>query len=154
MPTYKDYYRKARAEYWLHPQHYCSHNLALHQLRQAKYRTDIETRWQEADDLVRLDVQPDDFADLDNLFGDTFDAASNPDIPPARLEREKQNEIDRINQDGVWGIVGQYKCPKCGQWCNADSVWGFIGDDWQDTGYELDVMNATLACLEATRCAH
>lgn len=89
----------------------------------------------------RIKIAPDDFADLDNLFGDTYDPSVNTDIDPAVLAEQKQEEIDRINRDGVWGMIAEYECSCCGRWTEADSVWGFIGDDWKGSGYEADLFN-------------
>lgn len=91
---------------------------------------------------VRLRVVPDDCVDLDNLFGDTFNPKVNSDIPLARLERERQAEVDRVNRDGVWGVIGEYFDGE--DWQHADSCFGFIGEDWKDSGYDVDIMNATM----------
>ena len=97
-----------------------------------------------SDDIVRIRIEPDDSADLDNLLGDCFDPDVNSDIQPHVLARQRQEEIDRINRDGVYGIIGEYKCPCCGNWQQVDSCWGFIGDDWKDSGYDLDIKQAAL----------
>lgn len=125
-------YRKARARGWQ----------AVWAIQHA--RTQIEWEKAEAEGLVRLRVKPDDCCNLDDLLGDVYNPDVNTDIHPARLERERKQEIQRINDYGVWGIVGEYKCECCGQWTQADSVWGFVGDDWTDSGYDSDVMQATL----------
>jgi len=96
----------------------------------------------EFDEVVRIRVEPDEFFDLDNLLGDTYDPSVNTDIPPERLERERKAEINRINRDGVWGIVGEYFNGET--WEVADSVWGFVGDDWQDSGYDVDIKQSTI----------
>jgi len=54
------------------------------------------------------------------------------------------DDAERANNDGVWGIMGQYRDPATDKWTTADSVWGFIGDDWRDSGYDYDVKRATL----------
>jgi hypothetical protein len=91
---------------------------------------------------VRLQVKPDDCVLLDDLFGDTFNPKANPEIPLTRMEREKQAEIDRVNRDGVWGVIGEYFDGE--KWQHADSCWGFIGEDWKDSGYDVDIMAQTL----------
>ena len=53
-------------------------------------------------------------------------------------------EAKRAEQYGVWGIRGQYRDPATDRWITADSIWGFIGDDWQDSGYDYDVKRVTL----------
>lgn len=57
---------------------------------------------------------------------------------------DRQSEYDRAQNEGGWGIVGQFRCPRCGQWESADSVWGFIGDDWRGSGYDTDVWELTM----------
>jgi len=98
---------------------------------------------------VRLRIVADDSIDLDNLFGDTFNPEVNSDIPASRLERERQAEIDRVNRDGVWGVVGEFFDGE--EWQHADSCFGFIGDDWKDSGYDTDIMASTLEKAKNTR---
>jgi hypothetical protein len=91
---------------------------------------------------VRLRIVADECVDLDNLFGDTYSHKANPDIPESRLERERKQEIDRVNRDGVWGVVGEFFDGEA--WQHADSCWGFVGEDWKDSGYDTDIMHSTL----------
>ncbi len=107
--------------------------------------------------LVRFEARPDDSAELDNLLGDVYNPVANPDIKPEKLAAEKQTEIDRINREGVCGIVGEYRVSESEQWENADSVWGFVGDDWKNSGYDTDIMASTIAALKGavdTVCPH
>lgn len=60
-------------------------------------------------------------------------------------ERIVQEERDRANRDGVWGVRGEYWDGH--EWVEVDSCWGFIGDDWRDSGYDVDIMRATLDAL-------
>ena len=104
--------------------------------------------WQQAenDGLVRLRIEPDELCDYDNLAGDSFNPEVNTDIQPHVLAREEREFIDKINRDGVWGIIiGEFWNGE--EWIHADSVWGFVGDDWKDSGYDLNVKDATLAQL-------
>jgi hypothetical protein len=98
---------------------------------------------------VRLRIVADESIDLDNLFGDTFNPDVNTDIHPQRLERERQAEIDRVNRDGVWGIVGEFFDGE--EWQHADSCFGFIGEDWKDSGYDTNIMASTLEQAKNTR---
>jgi hypothetical protein len=91
-------------------------------------------------DKVRLIVVPDDCYDIDNLKGDCYNPVVNPDIPAERLEAEEREFEEKVGAEGVYGIVGQYKCPCCGSWEDADAVWGFVGDDWSGSGYDADVI--------------
>ena len=103
--------------------------------------------WHQSDmqGLVRLRVVPDECSDMDNLKGDCFNPKVNADIPASRLEREERAFEDRVDRLGVWGIVGEYFDGE--EWQHADSVWGFVGEDWQDSGYDIDVMRMTLDAL-------
>jgi len=119
-------------------------------LNSAKNYVKVMSAWKQyEDDLVRLEIVPDEsYYSPDDLFGDTFNPDVNDDIDPERLAKEEQEAIERANRDGIWGIVGKFKCncncPRCDGWHTSDSVWGFIGDDWKDSGYDIDVMHHTL----------
>jgi hypothetical protein len=101
----------------------------------------------EANGLVRLQVLPDASGDLENLKGDTFNPKYVTHISRAQLEREEKAFEDRVERDGVVGIVGEYHDGET--WRHADSCWGFVGDDWRDSGTDTDVMASTLEALEA-----
>ena len=107
-------YRRQRAKGWN----------ASTALRNAK----VERTWNvlEARGKVALKVMPDDDCDLSYLDQDCF-------------AHYRKAELERANRDGCWGLVGEYRCPRCGQWTTADSIWGFIGEDWRDSGYDMDV---------------
>ena len=56
-----------------------------------------------------------------------------------------------MNRQGVWGIVGEYFDGEV--WQHADSCFGFVGDDWKNSGYDTDIMQATLdAARDASVC--
>ena len=99
----------------------------------------------EDDELVMLQIDPDESADLENLEGDSYSPECNPDIKPEILRKERDHFLWRINNDGVWGMVGKVKCRHCDNWETVDSVWGFVGDDWKDSVYDTDIK---LACLQ------
>lgn len=83
---------------------------------------------------------------MDDLKGDIFSRKANPDIPESRMTREEKAFEEKVNQRGVYGLIGEYKCPCCGEWKQADSCWGFVGNDYG--GYEYDIMQATLDALK------
>lgn len=60
--------------------------------------------------------------------------------------RHKCDTAQRIDRDGVCGVVAEYRDPDLG-WTHADSCWGFVGDDWQDSGYAVDFMDAAMRAL-------
>lgn len=83
--------------------------------------------------LVRLLIIPDDSADLDNLLGDGM------------TEEQRKEEIRRIDREGVYGIVPQYRTSTEDPWQRLDlpaECWGFIGDDW--VGQAEDFMSSAL----------
>jgi hypothetical protein len=151
MTTYKELYTEWRKAYWANPSHYGQTGTAMHQLASAKRIARVRAAWEKAEDagLVRLRIEPDDQYDLEDLLGDCYNPEVNTDIPPERLEQERQWEVDRIDRDGVWGVIGEYRadvCPACGrggEWKHGDSCWGFVGDDWKDDA-DVDIMAETL----------
>jgi hypothetical protein len=98
---------------------------------------------------VRLRIVPDDCADFDDLCGDTFNPVVNSDIPESRLERERKEFEDKVNRDGVWGVIGEYFDGEV--WHQSDSCFGFVGDDWKRSGYDVDIMAQTLASARAVK---
>lgn len=99
-----------------------------------------------SENVVRLQIIPDDWVDMDSLKGDTFNPKVNPEIPQSKLEKEEKDFEEKVNQEGVYGIVGEYFNGE--EWVNVDSVWGFVGDDWKDSGYDADVMAETIKALK------
>jgi hypothetical protein len=100
---------------------------------------------------VRLRVVPDETFSLVDLEGDCFNPKTNPDISPAKLERDRQEFITKVNREGVWGIIGEFFDGEA--WQHADSCFGFVGDDWNYSGYDTDVMRAALiAARDAQVC--
>jgi hypothetical protein len=88
--------------------------------------------WAEAEaaGLVRLRVEPDSDLDLSYLDQDHY---------PAKY---REAERERANRDGGTGIVSEYFDGE--DWQIADSVWGFIGEDWRGSGYDIDLMRSAL----------
>jgi len=135
--------------------------------------------WRKAHDagLVRIRVVPDECCDIANLEGDTYNPAANPDIRPERLERERAEFVARIERDGVWGIVAEYRLEQCeacqrdpayscnfvvhpchynpdysdntdhAGWEHGASCYGFVGDDATDAVNQSDLMTECLAEL-------
>lgn len=61
-------------------------------------------------------------------------------------------EYERANRDGVWIAITEYVDAETGEWMEADSCGGFIGDDWKDSGYDDDMKRAALrARLESLK---
>lgn len=85
----------------------------------------------EAEGLVAFEVIPDESADLSFLDQDC-------------MEDVREAEYSRADSCGTWGIVATVNGK------TVDSVWGFIGDDWKDSGYDTDVKAAALRVIEPT----
>lgn len=103
--------------------------------------------------LVRLDIRPDDTADMEDLKGDCYNPDVNPDISPSRLAREEKEFEDTVNRDGVYGLIGEYRTDEGEEWNHADSCWGFVGEGYKDSGYDTDIMSATISALESALSA-
>ena len=89
--------------------------------------------------LIRFRVVQDE-EPFDDSFIDTWDDASEE-----KKETYKKELWERIRNDGVWGIIGEYNIGN--GWVHGDSVWGFVGDDWRNSGYDEDVKKITVDCL-------
>jgi hypothetical protein len=98
---------------------------------------------------VRLRIVPDDICSLEDLEGDLFNPRANPGISDSRLQRDREVFIAKVNREGVWGVVGEYFDAE--DWQHADSCFGFIGDDWKHSGYDTDIMRATLDAAKDAR---
>lgn len=57
----------------------------------------------------------------------------------------------RIEREGHWILVAYFRANDSDPWETCDSVGGFIGDDWKDSGYDVDLMAHALDCLDAER---
>ena len=102
---------------------------------------------------VRVRVVPDELCSLDDLEGDCFNPKANPDNSASRLERDRKEFIEKVNAEGVWGIIGEYFDGEA--WQTADSCFGFVGDDWKHSGYDTDIMHGTLHAahnIKVCRC--
>ena len=63
---------------------------------------------------------------------------------PARLNRKRTELRERIDRDGVWCLQAEAQCDKCGRWKVLDSISGFVGDDWKDSGYDSELMQVAI----------
>jgi len=148
-------YFKARKPHW---QQFLSGGDRVYQAQASSVLREIKTRaewhtWEcgEFDHAelgsVRLRVVPDDCVSFDDLEGDTFNPKVNNDVPLARLEREQKQFREKVNREGVWGVIGEYWDGE--EWVHVDSCFGFVGDDWKESGYDIDIMRATLDAMKA-----
>lgn len=110
----------------------------------AKRAVWVEHNWQgfDADGIAvsndgnwRLRIVPDGICDLDDLFGDTYDAEIHGDTVPGgkrTIEAQHKAAIAKVERDGVWGYILEKKCDKCGNWEHVDSCSGFECEVPQD----------------------
>jgi len=100
------------------------------------------------EDYVRIRVVPDDSVTLDDIF---------PDV--GRMSPESIRRYVQIIEDrGVFGVVGEFRCPGCQTWNSADSIWACAGylnvSSPYENPYVLDIMSATLEAFDKARlCA-
>jgi hypothetical protein len=88
-------------------------------------------------DFWRLEVIPDETPYDDSYIDDP---------------NEKKEVRQRIRDEGVFGIKTEWRFSIFDDWEEADSVWGFIGDDWKDSGYDTDMMRSAMReFIDATK---
>ena len=116
--------------------------------KDAMDRARVVARWEWAEyaGLVELTARPDCDCCMDDLEGDCFSEECERTAPGGRRAVRAQRKAfrERVDADGVWGLVGRYRLTQDGPWVDADSVWGFVGEEWRDSGYDGDIMRATL----------
>lgn len=102
----------------------------------------IEDTWTDLvnEGVVRIE-HPIDEEPYDDSYIDTWD-----DLSPAKRERCKKELHDTIERWGVYGIVGAFFDGK--SWVTVDSVWSILGNDLDDTGYDVDIKEATIDAYE------
>lgn len=103
-------------------------------------KTNAEWDAAEWEELVKLDVIP-EFDVYDDSFIDTWG------LSPKKAEAEKKEIHQRIERDGCWIIVSYFRPDRDAEWIAVDSVGGFIGDDYKDSGYDTDLKRAALDAL-------
>ena len=96
---------------------------------------------------VRILERPDSCCDFEDLCGDMFNPDVNPEIDAAELKRQENEYADKVNSEGVYGYVAEFYDGH--EWQETDSVWGFVGDDFNDSGYAPDLMRAAMDGLSA-----
>lgn len=70
----------------------------------------------------------DEFAEMENLKGDTYNVEVNSDISPEVIRKQEVEFEQLVNSEGVYGYELQVWNPEVGQgWEHVDSCWGFVG---------------------------
>lgn len=98
----------------------------------------VEDTWTDLvnEGVVRIE-NPFDSEPYDDSYIDTWD-----DLSPAKRERAKKELHDTIERWGVYGIQGAFFDGE--SWVETDTVWGILGNDLDDTGYDVDIKEATI----------
>jgi hypothetical protein len=78
-------------------------------------------------DAYRIVEHESDF-NMEDLMGDCFNPKVNPEIDLKELERQKQEFIDLVNNEGVYGyVLERWDSAVNKGWTEVDSCWGFVG---------------------------
>ena len=99
---------------------------------------------------VRIRQEPDDSSDIEYLFGDSYSHTVHPEIDPEDLDKQRADKVRRIEYEGVWGAIAEYWCAVEGCWKDANRGWGFVGNDFEASGYDEDFKRAALALRTAS----
>ena len=88
--------------------------------------------------FVRLIWVPDEDV-FDDSYIDTW-----TDVSEERRERWRKELWEKIESDGVWGLVGEYRFDPDDDegWDSGDAIYGLVGQD--DAGYAPDIMATTI----------
>jgi hypothetical protein len=90
---------------------------------------------------MRLIRMPDEHVDWDTLKGDLYNPTCNPDMTVNQLKDEERAFECRVNDEGVWGYeVQRWNGDIDGGWEHVDSIWGFVGDDFEGSGYDTGLL--------------
>ena len=98
----------------------------------ALYAARVRSLFDGRDDVRLLDV-PDD---------EPYDPGE------GETQAERARTRRRLEREGHWRLEAQVRCT-CGAWRTVDSVGGFIGEDWRDSGYDTDLMREALREADA-----
>lgn len=89
---------------------------------------DMRVIHESKDGRFRVVERMDQYTDIEDLMGDTYNPKVNKDIDPTELERQKNEFISLVESDGVFGYVLERWNPAPGVgWEHVDSCWGFVG---------------------------
>lgn len=91
-------------------------------------------------ELVKIEVDPDDY---DASYIDTW-----TDKSESYRERARKEVQRRLEQDGAWSVSVWARASTEDDFELVDSVGGFLGDDWMDSGYDVDLREAAIAWVE------
>lgn len=107
-------------------------------LRAARIRdrfTDLE-----AEDCVRIVCEPEC-----ELYDDSYLECQG--LTPRQIEHVRKELWERIERTGYWMYASEYR-DECGVWQSVDAIGSFIGDDFKDSGYDIELMKAAIDAYE------
>ena len=88
-------------------------------------------------EIARLRIVPDE-----ELYDDSY--LETWGLTDRQLEHHRTSLWNKIDSEGVWGIVCETKCQCCGSWGHSASCWGFVGQD-----FDLEVKYEVLCSLKS-----
>src|SRR5271170_7927826 len=91
-----------------------------------------------SDDFVKLEPVSDN-EQYDDSYIDTW-----TDRTARQREKDRKELWERIRSEGTWGLVSYWRPNPRASWNQVDAIGGFVGDDWKDSGYDIDLMSAAL----------
>lgn len=105
----------------------------------------------EKNHYVRILQEPDDLS-FDDLFGDAFDEANARYMAGGmrELEAQKRAAKNRLLEAGQWVHFVEF-LNSDGDWAIADSIGGFVGDDFDHSGYAEGMMAEALSEFASAR---
>lgn len=162
-------YRSLQQESAKHPE-WIGHNRAVNHWRIAKDQQTI--RRLIGAGLLRIRIAPDEDCSWDNLVGDCFDIEVNASSIPnseRTIKAQEKRFQERIEQDGVWGIIAEYRARPCAEhfdrviscqdsdfagrctgWNHGGSCWGFDYESACDPQVQLDIALEAMDQLKKT----
>lgn len=87
--------------------------------------------------FVKLSCEP-EIDWYDDSYIDSWDCSEQ------EKKRFKKELADRIEREGHWILAAYCRVDESNRWEMVDSVGGFIGDDFIDSGYDVDLKRAAL----------
>lgn len=78
--------------------------------------------------IYRIMELQDEFYEMDDLKGDSYNPKVNNDIDPEKLKAEEKAFEKQVYENGVYGYVLEFWNPEIGiGWEHVDSCYGFVG---------------------------
>lgn len=109
-------------------------------------RSNVEFKKLELMGVVKFEVVPDE-----SLYDDSY-VDDWTDMTESQRAAKKREIWAMIENEGVWQILAQTRCPCCGQWIIVDTVSGFVGDSYTDSGYDSDVRFSAISLYNTITC--